>query len=169
MLSAAGGTPLGTEPGEAWRAGRYRAPYLRDPLLDAGAFVETLETATFWSRLTDLRAVVTAAITDALSAQGTPPVLLCHISHVYETGASLYFTVLCARTDDPLAQWQQAKDAANTAIRAAGATITHHHGVGTDHRATFQDEIGPLALDMLRAVKASVDPVGVMNPGVLVG
>ena len=169
VLSAAGGTPLGTEPGEAWRAGRYRAPYLRDPLLDAGAFVETLETATFWSRLTDLRAVVTAAITDALSAQGTPPVLLCHISHVYETGASLYFTVLCARTDDPLAQWQQAKDAANTAIRAAGATITHHHGVGTDHRATFQDEIGPLALDMLRAVKASVDPVGVMNPGVLVG
>ena len=168
-LSDAGGTPLGTEPGEAWRTGRYRAPYLRDPLLDAGAFVETLETATFWSHLTDLRAAVTTAITDALTAQGTPPVVLCHISHVYETGASLYFTVLCAQADDPLAQWQQAKAAANAAIRTAGATITHHHGVGTDHRATYQDEIGPLALDMLRAVKASVDPEGIMNPGVLVG
>jgi len=169
VLTAAGGTPLGTEPGEAWRTGRYRAPYLRDPLLDAGAFVETLETATFWSGLTELRTTVTTAITDALTAQGTPPVVLCHISHVYETGASLYFTVLCAQAGDPLAQWRRAKDVANAAIRAAGATITHHHGVGTDHRATYQDEIGPLALDMLRAVKTSIDPAGIMNPGVLVG
>ena len=51
----------------------------------------------------------------------------------------------------------------------AGATITHHHGVGTDHRATYQEEIGPLAVDVLRAVKASVDPAGILNPGVLVG
>jgi alkyldihydroxyacetonephosphate synthase len=168
-LTAAGGTPLGTEPGEAWRTGRYRAPYLRDPLLDAGAFVETLETATFWSGLTELRTAVTTAITEALTAQGTPPVVLCHISHVYETGASLYFTVLCAQAEDPIAQWQRAKDAANAAIRAEGATISHHHGVGTDHRAAYHDEIGPLAVDVLRAVKASVDPAGIMNPGVLVG
>jgi len=169
VLAAAGGIALGTDPGEAWRTGRYRAPYLRDPLLDAGAFVETLETATFWSHLSELRTAVTTAITDALAAQGTPPVVLCHISHVYETGASLYFTVLCAQSDDPIAQWAHAKDAANAAIRAAGATITHHHGVGTDHRAAYQEEIGPLALTMLRAVKASVDPVGILNPGVLVG
>jgi alkyldihydroxyacetonephosphate synthase len=169
VLSDAGGIPLGTEPGEAWRTGRYRAPYLRDPLLDAGAFVETLETATFWSRLTELRQAVTAAITDALTTQGTPPVVLCHLSHVYETGASLYFTVLCAQADDPIAQWRPAKAAASAAIRAAGATITHHHGVGTDHRADYHDEIGPIALDMLRAVKASVDPAGILNPGVLVG
>ena len=95
--------------------------------------------------------------------------MLCHISHVYETGASLYFTVLCAQADDPLAQWQRAKDAATAAIRAQGATISHHHGVGTDHRAAYHDEIGPLAVDVLRAVKATVDPAGIMNPGVLVG
>jgi alkyldihydroxyacetonephosphate synthase len=169
VLAGAGGTTLGAEPGEAWRTGRYRAPYLRDSLLDAGAFVETLETATFWSGLSELRTAVTGAITDALTAQGTPPVVLCHVSHVYETGASLYFTVLCAQKDDPLAQWAAAKHAANNAIRAAGATITHHHGVGTDHRAAYQAEIGPLGLAMLRAVKASVDPVGILNPGVLVG
>jgi alkyldihydroxyacetonephosphate synthase len=168
-LSAAGGIALGDEPGEAWRAGRYRAPYLRDPLLDVGAFVETLETATFWSRLPGLRQAVTAALTDTLSAQGTPPVVLCHISHVYETGASLYFTVLCAQTEDPLAQWQRAKEAANAAIRTAGGTISHHHGVGTDHRATYHEEIGALGVDVLRAVKATLDPAGILNPGVLLG
>lgn len=169
VLAAHGGEALGTEPGEAWRTGRYRAPYLRDPLLDAGALVETLETATFWSNLSALKAAVTSALTDTLTAAGTPPVVLCHISHVYETGASLYFTVLCAQAADPLTQWGAAKAAANAAIRAAGATITHHHGVGTDHRTTYHEEIGPLALAMVRAAKAAVDPHGILNPGVLVG
>lgn len=169
VLAEAGGEPLGEAPGQAWREGRYRAPYLRDPLLDAGAFVETLETATFWSNLGALRTAVTTALTETLTAQGTPAVVLCHISHVYETGASLYFTVLCAQAADPLAQWAAAKIAANAAIRAADAAITHHHGVGTDHRQTYQQEIGPLALDVLRSVKRTLDPAGILNPGVLVG
>jgi alkyldihydroxyacetonephosphate synthase len=169
VLTAAGGEALGTAPGEAWRAGRYLAPYLRDSLLDKGAFVETLETATFWSNLAHLRAEVTTALTAILTELGTPPVVLCHISHVYEAGASLYFTVLCAQGDDPIAQWHKAKLAANAAIRAAGATITHHHGVGTDHRDTYAQEIGPLAVAVLRTVKNTLDPAGILNPGVLIG
>jgi alkyldihydroxyacetonephosphate synthase len=169
VLAAAGGQTLGTAPGEAWRAGRFLAPYLRDSLLDKGAFVDTLETATFWSNLAHLRAVVTTALTSVLTELGTPPVVMCHISHVYETGASLYFTVLCAQGDDPIAHWHEAKLAANAAIRAAGATITHHHGVGTDHRDTYALEIGPLAIEVLRAVKNTLDPAGILNPGVLIG
>ena len=168
VLAAAGGENLGTEPGEKWRTGRYQAPYLRDPLLDAGALVETLETVTFWSNLENLKAAVTAALTGALAAQGTPALVLCHISHVYESGASLYFTVACAQAADPLAQWAQAKAAANRAIRDAGAAITHHHGVGTDHRATYHEEIGDLAVEALRAVKRTLDPEGICNPGVLI-
>lgn len=168
VLADAGGDALGAEPGEAWRTGRYRAPYLRDPLLDAGAFVETLETATFWSEIPALRSRVITTLTESLSAQGTPPVVLCHISHVYDTGASLYFTVLCAQAADPIAQWREAKQAVNATIRAAGATITHHHGVGTDHRETYHQEIGSLAVEILRAAKAKVDPAGILNPGVLV-
>ncbi|TQF02487.1 FAD-binding oxidoreductase [Kitasatospora acidiphila] len=167
VLAAAGGQPLGEEPGESWRHGRFKAPYLRDPLLDAGVLIETLETVTFWSKLSELRAAVTTALTDALTAQGTPPLVLCHISHVYETGASLYFSVACAQTEDPVAQWQQAKAAANRAIRATGAAITHHHGVGTDHRAGYAEEVGPLAIEALRAVKRVLDPAGILNPGVL--
>jgi alkyldihydroxyacetonephosphate synthase len=94
--------------------------------------------------------------------------VLCHISHVYETGASLYFTVLCAQTDDPIAQWRQAKSAANAAIAAAGATITHHHGVGTDHSTAYAAEVGPLAIEALQAVKQVLDPNGILNPGILI-
>jgi alkyldihydroxyacetonephosphate synthase len=94
-------------------------------------------------------------------------VVLCHVSHVYAAGASLYFTVACAQADDPLAQWQAAKSAASDAILAAGGSITHHHGVGTDHRQWYERELGDLGMSILRAVKARLDPEGIMNPGVL--
>jgi alkyldihydroxyacetonephosphate synthase len=164
LLESVGGASLGEDDG--WAAGRFHGPYLRDSLLDVGVLVETLETVTFWSRLHQVYDAVKAALTGAL---GESTLVLCHVSHVYETGASLYFTVLCAQADDPITQWQPAKAAANAAIRAAGATITHHHGVGTDHRTSYHEEIGPIALDALRAVKASIDPAGILNPGVLVG
>ncbi|MFE7893537.1 FAD-binding oxidoreductase [Streptomyces sp. NPDC057412] len=167
VLRACGGTPLGEEPGRRWAHGRYSAPYLRDSLLDAGAFAETLETATFWSSLPGLHAAVRDALTGTLTEAGTPPLVMCHISHVYENGASLYFTVVSAQGDDPVAHWDRAKRAANDAILAAGGTITHHHGVGTDHRDWYVREAGALGVQALRAVKRRLDPSGLLNPGVL--
>jgi alkyldihydroxyacetonephosphate synthase len=167
-LTGLGGEPLGTEPGDGWAHGRYDGPYLRDALLAAGALVETLETVTFWSNVPRLYAAVRDALTESLAGQGTQPIVLCHISHVYETGASLYFTVASAQAEDPVAQWRAAKAAASEAIIEAGASITHHHAVGTDHRDWYEREIGALAIGALRAVKDRLDPAGIMNPGVLI-
>jgi alkyldihydroxyacetonephosphate synthase len=153
--------------GESWARDRYRGPYLRDALLNAGALVETLETVTFWSSLGALYEAVSSALRDTLAAVGTPPVVLCHISHVYPAGASLYFTVGCAQLKDPQAQWRAAKAAASDAILATGGSISHHHGVGVDHRDWYQREIGALAVEALRAVKATLDPAGILNPGIL--
>jgi alkyldihydroxyacetonephosphate synthase len=69
--------------------------------------------------------------------------------------------------EDPVAQWRAAKTAANEAILDAGGAITHHHGVGADHREPYAREVGPLAIEMLRAVKRTLDPAGILNPGIL--
>jgi alkyldihydroxyacetonephosphate synthase len=167
LLRAAGGSPLDEELGEQWLAARFRAPYLRDALLSAGALVETLETAAFWSRLAPLYEAVRGRLIDELAGQDTPPLVLCHISHSYPTGAALYFTVVCAQAADPVGQWRRAKAAASEAILGAGGTITHHHAVGRDHRDGLAAEIGPLGLAAIRAVKQRLDPVGIMNPGIL--
>lgn len=159
-----GGFSVGTAAGEKWKAGRYDGPYLRDDLLDAGVLVETLETSARWSSLVDTHSVVRTALRAALPGA----VVMCHVSHLYPHGASLYFTVLGQQGADPVAQWQRAKTAATDAIVGSGATITHHHAVGTDHRAWLTDEIGPLGVDVLRAVKAALDPAGVLNPGKLI-
>ncbi|MEV0294014.1 FAD-binding oxidoreductase [Nocardia sp. NPDC050710] len=168
LLAAAGGTPLGAAPAEQWEHGRFAAPYMRDALLDVGVLCETLETATTWSNLADLKAKVTAALTDSLTGQGTPPLVMCHISHTYPTGASLYFTIVAKQLDDPIAQWHIAKSAVGDAIVTGGGTITHHHAVGTDHRPWLPAEVGDLGVRVLRAVKKELDPAGILNPGKLI-
>jgi alkyldihydroxyacetonephosphate synthase len=159
---------LGTAAGESWRHGRFNGPRQRDALMDAGVCVETLETATYWSTLGKLRSAVRAALIESLAEPGRTPIVACHISHAYETGASLYFTTIVPRSDDePEAQWQQAKAAACEAISGLG-TISHHHAVGVDHAPYLPAEIGPLGVEVLAAVKNTLDPDGVLNPGKLV-
>ena len=167
-LRRAGGFSVGRGPGEVWRAGRYTAPHLRDDLMDRGVLVETLETATTWSNLDRAHRAVGEALRGALGALGTPPVVACHVSHLYPAGASLYFTVLARRhPEDPVGQWRGAKEAATRAIADAGATLTHHHAVGSDHAPHLGNEVGHLGLELLRAVRERCDPAGIMNPGKL--
>jgi alkyldihydroxyacetonephosphate synthase len=168
VLQAAGGTSLGEGPARAWEHGRFGAPYLRDSLLAAGALCETLETATNWSNVPAVKAAVTEALTKSLAESGTPALVLCHISHVYPTGASLYFTVVAGQRGNPIEQWRKAKSAASDAMMRTGATITHHHAVGADHLPWMRDEIGDLGVAVLRAVKDTLDPAGILNPGKLI-
>jgi alkyldihydroxyacetonephosphate synthase len=94
--------------------------------------------------------------------------VLCHLSHAYADGASLYFTVfwpLAARAET--AQWRALKEAATGAILSGGATVSHHHGVGTMHRAHLATEIGAGGVALLRAAARVADPEGTLNPGVL--
>jgi alkyldihydroxyacetonephosphate synthase len=169
-LRAAGAVALGTAPGESWRRGRFHGPRQRDALLENGVCVETLETAGYWSSLDRLRDSVSSALHDSL---GNDVIVMSHISHAYETGASLYFTVLAARDDaDPIGQWEGAKVAASRAIGEGKdgplGTISHHHAVGVDHAPYLGTEIGGVGLQVLRAVKATVDPEGILNPGKLI-
>jgi alkyldihydroxyacetonephosphate synthase len=168
LLRAGGALYLGVGPGKAWERGRFAAPYLRDALLDHCFLVETLETATQWSRLMDLHAAVRKAIADALEARGTPALVMCHVSHLYPNGASLYFTFMAAQEEgSELEQWQAAKSAATDAIVDGGGTISHHHAIGRDHAVWLPREIGQLGVEVVRTVKSKLDPSGIMNPGKL--
>jgi alkyldihydroxyacetonephosphate synthase len=168
LARGCGGLRVGRSPGEAWLHGRFSGPYLRDELLTQGVMVETLETATQWSKLRSLHGEVAAAIAAALSACGTQGLVMCHVSHVYETGASLYFTLIARQSEgDELAQWRAVKEAACGAILDGGGTITHHHAIGRDHAPWMLREVGSGGVDALRALKSELDPAGIMNPGKL--
>jgi alkyldihydroxyacetonephosphate synthase len=171
VLRAAKAVPLGTAAGKSWEHNRFSGPYLRDTLLDEGVLAETLETATTWSQLQGLYQGVRDALAKTLTRDGRPPLVGCHISHVYPAGASLYFTVLAAALPgDELEQWAAAKAAANAAIVEAHGTVSHHHAVGTAHREVVTVDLGGpdlVGVAALRAVKDCLDPAGILNPGKL--
>ncbi|GAC1318117.1 MAG: FAD-binding oxidoreductase [Thermoleophilaceae bacterium] len=169
VLRSGGGLALGSRPGRSWLANRYAGPYLRDQLLDRSVMVETLETATTWTRLHELHSAVAAALRGTLGELRMPALVGCHISHLYPSGASLYFTYMASQDRAaPLEQWRAAKRAASEAIIAHGGTITHHHAVGRDHAPWMEAEVGAAGVEALRGVRERLDPGGIMNPGKLV-
>lgn len=173
ILRKAGGIYVTGLPAKAWEKGRFSAPYLRDELLGRGVLVETLETAAEWSNLDTLHAEVSQAIANNLQADHAGGgYVMCHVSHVYPDGASLYYTFVTGMEGDglapSLAQCQRIKKAASEAIVAAGATITHHHAVGQDHAPYLKAEIGELGVEVLAGIKEVLDPEGILNPGKLI-
>lgn len=168
VLRRHGAVWLGRRPGRSWLRHRFDGPHLRDALLDAGYLVETVETSTRWAQIEPLREAIHGALKEALTTGRTRPYVMTHVSHVYETGASLYTTVIAvADRADPVGQWGAAKRAVSEAIVSGGGTITHHHAVGRDHAPWLAGEIGERGIDVLQAVKSTLDPNGVCNPGVL--
>lgn len=168
LLREGGAIRLGRRVGDSWKKHRFQGPYLRDRLMDGGLLVETLETAATWSALPTVYDAVRRAVRESLTRDGRAPLVMTHLSHGYPTGGSLYFTVLADRADDlPIQQWLSAKRAATDALLGAGGTLTHHHAVGADHRPWLEREVGPLGVEVLRAVKRRLDPQGICNPGVL--
>lgn len=165
-----GGLAVGTAGWRHWKRDRFRHPYLRDALLDVGYGVDTLETAVPWHGVTALYRSVRAALTTAADRGGFPTEVLCHLSHPYRDGSSLYFTFFWPLgVAGGLERWLGLKEAATEALLDAGGTLTHHHGVGTMHAAHLRTEIGETGLALLRAAATRCDPAGVMNPGVLIG
>ena len=157
--------PGGSGGGAAWREAFLRAPYLRDTFVAMGVLSETFETAITWDRFPGFHAAVTGAVEDTLGGAGQ---VTCRFTHVYPDGPAPYFTVLApARRGEELDQWEELKRAAGEAIDAAGATITHHHAVGRDHRPWYDRQRPDPFAAALRGAKAAVDPDGLLNPGVL--
>jgi alkyldihydroxyacetonephosphate synthase len=164
--SSAGSAPGGVG---AWREAFLRAPYVRDIFVAMGVLSETFETAVTWDRFPRFHERVTAAARAAAEDVSGVAQVSCRFTHVYPDGPAPYYTVLApAHRGDEVEQWAAIKAAVSEVILAEGATITHHHGVGRDHRAWYDRQRPDPFAAALRGAKAAVDPQGIMNPGVLV-
>jgi alkyldihydroxyacetonephosphate synthase len=154
---------------ETWRDAFLGAPYLQSALVSLGVIADTFETACTWDRFEALHAAVLDATTRAMQRVCGAGFATCRLTHVYPDGVAPYFTFVApARVGGELEQWAEIKRAASDALLANGGTITHHHAVGRMHRPWYDQQRPELFAEALRAVKRTLDPEGIMNPGVLI-
>jgi alkyldihydroxyacetonephosphate synthase len=153
----------------AWRSAFLRMPYRRDALARLGVIVETFETACTWDRAASLCDAVRAEVGAAIGQIcGEPGIVTGRFTHVYPDGVAPYFTVIArGRRGSEVAMWDQIKAAASEILHRLGATITHHHAVGRDHRRWYDRQRPDPFAAVLSAAKKSLDPSGILNPGVL--
>lgn len=154
----------GTSIGKNWLKGRFNMPFLRNYLLEYGLGVDTMETAVPYDKCMEVH----RAVLETMEKQMPNSLRMCHASHSYHDGACLYFTIMFPiDSHAPVDQWLRLKNAVSDAILAHGGNISHHHGVGADHREHFKRQVGPVAWETLTALKKSLDPRGSLNPSKL--
>jgi alkyldihydroxyacetonephosphate synthase len=166
-----GGIHVGRAMGDKWKRNRFRNVYLRNGAWALGYAIDTVETALDWPGVTPMMQAIEQAAADALAAHGERVHAYTHLSHVYPQGASVYSTFvyrLAGNYGDDLARWRSLKHAVSSAVVAIGGTISHQHGVGTDHAPYLEAEKGALGIGAMQALFRHFDPDGRMNPGKLV-
>jgi alkyldihydroxyacetonephosphate synthase len=167
IASRHGGVCIGASPGELYDQKKFDTPYIRDFLLDRGALADVSETAAPWSRLMPVYDAVMAAAHGAFDELSVAGYVMCHLSHSYHAGACLYFTFgfKPAAGREELEQYDVVKTAIQQAFIDSGATLSHHHAVGTEHAQWLEEDISAPGVKMLQALFSGVDPGANMNPG----
>lgn len=164
------GVHVGKTIGKGWAKNRFRGPYLRNALWDAGYSADTVETAINWNLATPMMRAIEQAARDVMATENEKIHAFTHLSHVYRQGCSIYSTFVFRSTGSPEAdheRWRRLKTRLSETIVAHGGTISHQHGVGRDHAPYLQAEKGPLGMGLIRAMAGEFDPEGMMNPGKL--
>jgi alkyldihydroxyacetonephosphate synthase len=170
ITSRFGGVHVGRFIGKGWAKNRFRGPYLRNTLWEAGYAADTVETCINWTQVTPLMRAIEKTAHDTMATQNERVHAFTHLSHVYRQGCSIYSTFVyrsAGSYDADYERWHKLKAALSETIVAHGGTISHQHGVGVDHAPYMPAEKGALGMDLIRAMAREFDPHGMMNPGKL--
>ena len=170
VVKSHGGLCIGSGPGTLYDQKKFDTPYIRDYLLDRGALADVSETSAPWSVLPTLYGNVMAAAREAFAGLGVTGYIMCHLSHSYHAGACLYFTFAFKPSGDrePLDEYDVVKGAIQQAFVDSGATLSHHHAVGTEHARWLEEDISGPGVAMIRSLFDGMDPGQNLNPGKIV-
>jgi alkyldihydroxyacetonephosphate synthase len=168
IVSKHGGIVVGKGPGVLYDQKKFDTPYIRDFLLDRGAVADVSETAAPWSKLLPLYQATIANAEKAFADLGVKGWIMCHLSHSYHSGACLYFTFAFRNTGDAIEQYDAVKSAIQQTFVDEAGTLSHHHGVGTEHSRWLEQDISRPGVDMITGLVTSVDPGHNLNPGKIV-
>ncbi len=158
----------GDDAASSWRQAFFDGPYLQTSLVTLGVIADTFETACTWDRFPTLHQAVIRNVRATMKEVCGAGFLSCRFTHVYPDGPAPYYTFLApGQSGGEVEQWAEIKRVASDTLIEHGATITHHHAVGRTHRPWYERQAPGPFLDVLKSAKRTLDPKGILNPGVL--
>ncbi len=161
-----GAVSMGEDAGKSFEATKFDFPHIRDFLLDRNVTTDVSETSTVWNNILPLYRGTMEVLRASILDSGVRPWTGCHISHTYQSGASVYFTFgFKQQSGYAMQQYLRVKRAAQQSFIDHGATLSHHHAVGTEHLPWLAADISPLGVQTVTAIKNALDPANIMNPG----
>lgn len=157
------------ESADSWKKSFLAAPYMRDEILKLGCIAETFETAITWDQFDSFHKELTATANQAIKDICGAGMITCRFTHLYPDGPAPYYTIIArGQTGREMEQWDKIKTIMSNKLIELGATITHHHAVGKDHQPFYKDQMSEPFDAILRSVKKTLDPSGILNPDVLI-
>jgi alkyldihydroxyacetonephosphate synthase len=161
-----GAVSLGASAGKSFESAKYDFPHIRDFLLDRDVTTDVSETSTVWNNIIPLYRETIAVLHGAIQESSVQPWTGCHISHTYQCGASVYFTFgFKQQPGHEMEQYLRVKRGIQQSFIDHGATLSHHHAVGTEHLPWLVADISSLGIQAVAAIKQGLDPGNILNPG----
>ena len=146
----------------SWEKSRFTDPFMREDMMDFGILIDTLECAVTWESLPSVHEQVRAVI------KGRPrTICMTHLSHAYPQGCNLYFIFIAKMSE--IDDYLQLQYSVLDAILKAGASMSHHHGIGKQTGPWLEAQIGRQQMDVIRVLRDHFDPHHIMNPGGTLG
>ncbi|EMJ96976.1 MULTISPECIES: FAD-binding oxidoreductase [unclassified Leptospira] len=154
----------GEKLGQNWIHSRYNMPFLRNHVMQHGMGVDTMETSSTYDKLEDLHKAGIESLQNSIPGS----IAMCHLSHSYHEGACLYYTILFPMdAKKPEDQWLKMKRAVSDTFTSFKVPISHHHGVGFDHKKWYESSLGKPGIEALNGLKKVLDQKEILNPGKL--
>jgi alkyldihydroxyacetonephosphate synthase len=160
IAASLGAQYLGPELGEHWYQHRYDVSYKQQLIVSHGRMVlDTFEIAATWDKLESVYRSV-KGVSVGLG------VIMAHFSHFYHTGANIYFTLVShsGLSQSSVEHYDDIWERLLRSAARAGATLSHHHGVGIQKNRWIRAEKGPW-IRFFEKVKRGFDPENRLNPG----
>ncbi|KAK7200612.1 alkyldihydroxyacetonephosphate synthase [Novymonas esmeraldas] len=163
-----GGVGIGRGAGDSWQEKKYDLPYIRDFALSLSHWADVFETSVLYSQAIPCWRAVKAAVRQVWKEHGHHGWIGCHTAHQYKYGCCLYFTFASVQKDDmDMKVFLEIKKRATEAMLRHTGNLTHHHGIGYEHVPWMSRFMKPGAMRLLYAMKKSIDPRNICNPGKL--
>jgi alkyldihydroxyacetonephosphate synthase len=157
---------LGVEPARQRVRSAFDGAYVRDAAIEAGFLADRLDIACTWRALPAVREALVGALGDAL---GSPCLIGCRLTHPDVDGVRLVLRIYApVEPGDEIERWRTVQGAAYGALLEHGAGLAPGRGVGRHATRWLARANGRTSGSVLRVLKDTLDPLGVLNPGVLV-